>query len=1192
MFNEIFKFELRYQLRQPIFYICLAIFFLLTFGAVTTDSVQIGGSIGNVNRNGSFVIMQIMLIMSAIGVFTTTAFVANAIHRDFEYNTQSLFFSKPITKRAYLGGRFLGTFLISAAVFLGVALAIAIGSLMPWLEAERIGPFAPGPYIFAMLVLVIPNIFLSGAIFFSLATLTRSMLYTYAGVAAFFVGYAIAQSFLQDLDNRFLASLLDPFGFAAFFLGTKYWTVFERNNALLPLSGALLWNRLLWTGLGAAVLAFTFRRFTFTAVVESKGSKKKSEEAPENAPIWHGAHFHVTQDFSWRATVRQLLYQTKIELNGIMRGVPFIVLVFLGALNIIGNSQAVDQMFDTSVFPVTHLMLQVIQSGYLLFLLIILTFYSGELVWRERSLKLNEVYDALPIRTWVFWASKLGALFVTVLAMLAIAGLTAMAVQTFRGFHEYQLLLYMKGLFLEIAPSFLMMAALALFAQSLINNKYAGFLFMVLYFISLVVLPAMHFEHHLYIFGTAPEAPYSDMNGYGQYVRPLFWFSVYWAIFSAILIVLAHIFWVRGTESTFALRRRTARRRLTPAVVGALLVASAGLASTGGYIFYNTNVLNQYRTRDEVEKRQADFEKRYKRYEGLAQPRIMAVKADVDIYPEERRVAIRGEYRLRNKTQQPIRDLHLTLNPDVEITSITIPGSRVKMSDRNQGYYIHELTQQLQPGAELPIEFDLAVVNRGFDNGRGNTNVVHNGTFFNNYEFFPNIGYSRQNELEDRNKRKKYGLPPVQRYPDVNDPKGRQNNYISSEADWLDFDTTVSTSADQIALAPGYLQKEWTADGRRYFHYKMDSPILGFWSYLSARYEVKRDNWNGVAIEVYYDKAHPYNVDRMIYGVKKSLDYFTKNFGPYQHRQVRIVEFPRYARFAQSFPNTIPFSESIGFIANLKDPEDIDYVFYVTAHEVAHQWWAHQVIGGNVQGATVMSETMSQYSALMVMEKEYGKDKMRRFLKYELDSYLRGRGGELVQEMPLLRVENQGYIHYRKGSLVMYALRDHVGEEALNRALAEYVRDVRFQEPPYTNSLEFLSYVKRAVPPEKQSILNDLFETITLYENRAVEAKATKRADGKYVVRITVDAKKYRADGKGKENQVAIDDWVDVGVLGQASGSKKNLGPVLAMEKKHITAEKTVFEFVVGQKPAKAGIDPLNKLIDRNPEDNVTSVSM
>src|SRR3546814_7935137 len=95
----------------------------------------------------------------------------------------------------------------------------------------------------------------------------------------------------------------------------------------------------------------------------------------------------------------------------------------------------------------------------------------------------------------------------------------------------------------------------------------------------------------------------------------------------------------------------------------------------------------------------------------------------------------------------------------------------------------------------------------------------------------------------------------------------------------------------------------------------------------------------------------------MIESAKKSLDYYTREFSPYQFRQLRILEFPGYSTFAQAFAGTVPYSESIGFIADLRDEETIDYVFYVTAPEVAHQWWAHQVVGANVQGATLLSES-------------------------------------------------------------------------------------------------------------------------------------------------------------------------------------------------------------------------------------------
>jgi len=470
--------------------------------------------------------------------------------------------------------------------------------------------------------------------------------------------------------------------------------------------------------------------------------------------------------------------------------------------------------------------------------------------------------------------------------------------------------------------------------------------------------------------------------------------------------------------------------------------------------------------------------------------------------------------------------------------------------------------------------------------------VLHNGTFINNFAYFPHIGYSDFGELQDPNDRRKHGLPELERMPPLSDdPAARAHNYISRQSDWIEFETVVSTSADQIALAPGYLQREWEEGGRRYFHYRMDAPILGFFAYLSARWEVARDSWNDVAIEVYHDPAHRYNVERMIDAVKKSLDYFTTAFGPYQHRQVRIVEFPRYARFAQSFPNTIPFSESIGFIAKLDDPDDLDYVFYVTAHEVAHQWWAHQVVGADMQGATVTSETMAQYSALMVMEREYGPQHMRRFLKHELDRYLAGRGGERIEELPLLRVENQPYIHYNKGSLVLYALKDYLGEDRLNAALARYVADAGLTGPPYATSSELLAYIREAVPEDQAWLLEDLFETITLFDLRARQATVERREDGKFLVRLTVDARKYRADGQGAETEVPLDAWIDVGIFGARGEGDPPEGKVLLLEKRRITGPEMVVEVVVDEQPVKAGIDPFNKLIDRNPEDNLTGVA-
>jgi len=433
-------------------------------------------------------------------------------------------------------------------------------------------------------------------------------------------------------------------------------------------------------------------------------------------------------------------------------------------------------------------------------------------------------------------------------------------------------------------------------------------------------------------------------------------------------------------------------------------------------------------------------------------------------------------------------------------------------------------------------------------------------------------------------------LGPARRLPKRDDAAAHGNNLISCDADWVHFQATLSTSADQIALAPGYLQKEWVKDGRRYFHYVQDTPILDFFSFQSAHYKVARDKWHDVNLEIYYDPQHPYNVERMFKAMKLSLDYYTQHFGPYQFRQLRILEFPDYASFAQSFANTVPFSEAIGFIADLRKPSDIDYVTYVTAHEIGHQWWAHQAIGASVQGVTMLDESLAQYSALMVMKHLYGPTKMRKFLKYELDRYLRGRAGERVEEMPLALVENQPYIHYRKASVIFYALADYIGEDKVNAALRTWLDKVKFQQPPYTDTRELIADLRGQAGPQYQNLITDFFDKITLFDDRMISATAKKRADGKYEVTLHLHAAKYYADGKGKETRAKLDIPVEIGVFAQAKDGEEQDEKPLYLAKVPVKDGDSTLTVNVDGKPYEAGIDPFNELVDRVSDDNRAQV--
>jgi len=1203
MFFEILRFEWRQQLKAPLFWIVALVFGALAFTLVSTDAVVIGGASGNVLRNAPTVIVRLMSALTVLSMFLVTLFVAGAALRDFDLRTAELFFSTPISRGAYLGGRFAAGYLASLAIMLACAFGIAVGGLMPWIDTVRLGPSSWHGYAWAFGVMVIPDMLFIASLLFLLATTTRSLLATYVGVIVYFVLQSVVGQLTKDVNNHFVAAMLDPFGARTMSLVTRYWSAYRSNHELPALEGVLLFNRLLWSAVSVVLLAAAFALFRPNREGLQLLRRKKRAGPPMLRPLSATASLtvpavHLSDDT--RAHWLQLRTLFAFDTLGVLRGAPFLIMLALGVANVMGAFLLSGQIYGTSTYPVTHQVLENIRGGYQWLLYIIITFYAGELVWRERSQRSAEVSDAFPLPDWIPLTAKLGALLIVIATFLLVGALVGIGWQLGHSYTHIEPGLYLGSLALDAIP-FLLLAVLALFLQVISNNKFLGYLLTIVWLVAQIGFGLLHWDQNLYNYGSAPDTPYSDMNGFGHFLKAALWFDFYWASCAVVLLVLAALFWVRGTGDAWRDRRREARMRLRVPAASALILALLAFVGSGAWIYYNTNVLNHYQSSAEKLQQHADYEKRYAKYKDFPQPRITAVKADVDIYPNERKLEIRGQYTLVNKHAAPISELHVNFADPFTVKSVDFAPHETVSEDKSLGYTIYRLKTPLAPGASMTFDFALEYAPRGFTNSPEGEFLAHNGTFFNN-SVMPQFGYQTSDQITDRNDRRKYGLSAdVPRMPKLGDEQARANTYLSNDADWISFDTTVSTSADQIAVAPGYLQKEWTANGRHYFHYSMhqdantknsaDQPMLPLFAYLSARYAVKHEQWKGVDISVYYNPAHAWNVDRMIQGAKDALDYYDANYTPYQFHQLRILEFPNYSSFAQSFANTIPFSESIGFIADLRDTSKIDYVYYVTAHEVAHQWWAHQVIGANMQGSTMLSESLAQYSALMVMKQKYGATQMRKFLKYELDAYLAGRGTEKVAEEPLAKVENQQYIHYRKGSLVFYALQDYVGEAVLNKMLKQFLIDKGFQLPPYTTSKEFMDALGRAVDPKWKPLLDDLFWNITLFDNRITDATANKLPDGQYQVTMKVHAGKVYVDGTGKETDAPPDTPIEIGVFAAPAHAGLD-GKPLYLQKRMLPNGDSTITVTVDGKPYNAGIDPYNELIDRVSTDNRRPVSL
>ena len=736
--------------------------------------------------------------------------------------------------------------------------------------------------------------------------------------------------------------------------------------------------------------------------------------------------------------------------------------------------------------------------------------------------------------------------------------------------------------------SFLLLAVLAIFIQALSPNKFVGWAIMVVYLISTLVLSNLGFDHILYRYGAGIGVPLSDMNGRGDFAGFAAWLDAYWTAFAIILLVLAYGLWRRGTETRLWPRLKRLPHRLKgPAglIGGAALAAFVGL---GVFIYMNTNVWNEYRTQAQQEAEQVAYEKALLRYETTPQPSVADVRLVMDLRPHQPKLTTRGTYVLVNNTAAPLPEVHLRWTGDLEMVSLTVEGATVAREWEDFEYRIYRFATPMQPGERRTLTFETVLEQRGFRAGGNTTRLVDNGTFVNNMEFAPMIGMDRQGLLTDRSKRRKAGLPAELRPARLEDESARRRNYIG--ADWVTADITISTEADQTVVAPGQMVSDVVRGDRRTSRFVTESPVLNFFSVQSARYERTARMHDGVEMVVFHDPDHDRNVPRMLDALSASLDYFQTNFSPYQFRQARIVEFP-YGTFAQSYPNTFAWAEGLGFIADLSDETKVDYVTYVGAHEFAHQWWAHQVVGSDQQGSTVLSETLAQYSALMVMEKMYGRDQIRRFLKQELDRYLGSRGTERLEEMPLVRVENQPYIYYQKGGLVMYLLRDQIGEEAVNRALRRVLAQYAFKGAPYPRSLDLIAAIRAEAPADKQALITDLFEKITLYDVKTTGVTATRRADGRWDVAVTVDARKLYADGEGVETAAPLNEMFDVGIF-TAEPGKAGFGEddVVQLERRPIRSGVQTLRFITTREPRFAGVDPFNKWIDRDSNDNVRAV--
>lgn len=1214
MFRKIFIFELQNRARRPAVYLYFAAALAFTICIFATGSLPAGD---REHYNSPYLIgmwcagitMMMMLISSLI--------MGTPLYRDIEYNTRDYYLTYPITKPGYFWGRFLGSFVcmlfISSAVLFGVFIGSKLGPAMGWTDAGRYGPNKLVYYLYPYFSIALPNLIFTSCLFFGLVAVSRNVKIIYTGGIVLFLGYFLSLFFFDQTTNVIVITLADPFGLNGIRIISNGATSVQQNTALLPVTGVFLLNRVIWTSVGLIALAYTYITFNFEKFFAGKRDKAHIDEVADGSRRREIRNTKTSFGRSYNTDT--LLSLTKLELRNIVRDNYFWVilscgLIFLGFVFYMGSGTN-----GVPDFPRTVMLLDIFNSAFLFFLFFIIVFYTGETLHRDRVTRYAFINDSLPPPNWVLNGSKLLAMLFLAACLSFVPIIIGIPVQLIKGYHQLHLQLYLMYELTIILPRLLEMAAFAYVIHVVVNNKFVAHGVAVLLWVCIFFLRQSGiFDYNLLLFSYTPYFEVSDMDGLGHMAKPVYWFNTWWLLAAGVLIIIAALFYYRGVTSSFKERLQLIPERFnlpTRLIAGVLVIAFLG---AGAYVYYNVSYLNEYLTKSENTNRGVIYEKTLKRYDSLPLPKVTRIKMFADLYPGRQAEYTHAFITLRNETGKPISQMLLD-GDELTDYSLKIDGKPIPFTSPltykrawlsffrpardTAAFRLYRFEKPLAPGDSVVVELHSSVTYKGFSNGLYAADNLRNGSFFTGG--LPGLGYDDDDEVGSPYVRKQNHLPPRNDDdPPQNDPVGIATLRAGRAADLQSIDITVSVPADQTAIAPGTLAGTWRRGNRNFFHYVQTNPgMYNPFGVISARYAVARDSvaldsGREVGIGIYYNAPQNSNVHRLIAAYKDGLRYYSAAWGDYPFKTISLAETSVYAPYQASMTGLSGWNEKNFFNADFSRSRSYDYGYFNLSRELAQQWWRFQVAPNATKGSMDIPEGLATYGALVLAEHKYGRNNMKSFLQEQLRAYLFFRTRLEEKEHPLLTA-NEWFEWGGKAGVVLYGLRDLIGEDSLNAALREFKKEYAFRnKPPFAGTNDLLRSLQKHTPDSMQYYLADSWRKITLYDNRAMTVKAEPAGkNGRYRVILKVNAAKVYIDKKGAEAPAKqMNDYIDIGIFAADRTDKNGRAQTnpLYLHKYRLTAGEHVFTIMVNGKPKSAGIDPYNKLVDRNPNDNVKKI--
>ncbi|MEO6964100.1 MAG: hypothetical protein ABIY90_19180, partial [Puia sp.] len=1094
MFRKIILFEIQNRIRRPAVYLYFAAALIFTIGSFATGSLPVGEK---EHINSPFLIAMWCAGISMMMMLVSSSIMGSALYRDIEYNTKDYYLTYPITKAGYFWGRFLGSFLcmlfIASATIIGIYIGSKLGPAMGWKDQKEYGPNSLIYYLHPFLTIALPNLFFTSSLFFGLVAITRNVKVIYSGGILLFLGYFISIFFLNNTNNATVINLADPFALNGIRYLSNAANSIQKNTTILPIGGTFLLNRVIWSGVGLIILIYTYLRFNFENFFSGRRDKAEIDDV----------HSHVGRVviqkrkavFTGTYNRSTLVNLVKLELRNIFRDNYFWIIiscgmVFLGFVFWMGNRE-----FGVPDYPRTVTLFNIFNDVFPFFIFFIIIFYTGETLHRDRVTRYAFINDSLPPPNWVLNGSKLISLLILGAGLAFLPVIVALTVQIAKGFYHFNFPVYFTYLFIVILPALMEMVLFSYMVHVVINNKFVAHAVGITFWVVVFFLRTTGiFNYNLLLYASGPGFGVSDMDGMGHMTGPVSWFNLYWLLFGGLLVILAALFYFRGVASSFKERLQLLAERFDKKTRIFTWVLLLVLLPVTAYIYYNISYVNDFLMKTEHDERAILYEKALKKYQSLPLPKTIRIKMYADLYPDRLQEFVKAFVTVVNKTTKPIDTLLLDAE---ELTDYTIKMKGKPMTftypllyprgmfnwfrpkQDTAEFRLYRFLSPLAPGDSAILEINSSIVHKGFENGLYATNLLHNGTFFTGG--LPGLGYDEDDEISSPYVRRKNNLPPKEE-KDIpfDDPEGVSTLKAGKASDLLSFDLTVSTSADQTVVAPGELTGQWQQDGREYFHFVQNQPgLYAPIGILSAKYKELNDSVqldHTIGISIYYHPEHNANIKRFVAAYKDGLRYFSSVYGPYPFKNIRLAETSIYGPRDASMTTLDTYAEYNSWNADFNDPNQFDYCYFNTARALAQQWWRFQVAPNNTTGSLVIPEGLANYSTLVMAEKKYGKGNIKGILQDQLWFYLFIRRRMENKEHPLIRAD-KWFEWSGKAGVVLYGLRDLMGEDSINAALREFKEAYAFKNsPPFAGANDLYHFLQKHVPDSLQYYLSDTWQ--------------------------------------------------------------------------------------------------------------------